>query len=306
MRANKIPFRISPMLATLVSKPFSRLNWIFEEKYDGVRIIAYKENSDVSLVSRNGINRAARYPEIADAVRKLPVPMLALDGEIVVFDAKRISRFQLLQQSKGRPQYVLFDCLYAGGQDLRERPLSERREILERTVKPSGVLLLSNRLPDDGLKAFQIASNRGLEGIVAKNLASIYREGRSTDWLKVKVHQEDEFVIGGYTQPSGSRHHFGALLLGVYQGGRLQYVGKVGTGFNEAALASLYKKFQRHVREKSPFSTGVRERGATFLEPVLVAQISYGERTADGKLRQPVFLGLRDDKSAKEVVEQGA
>jgi bifunctional non-homologous end joining protein LigD len=293
------------MLATLVDEPFTKPGWVFEEKYDGVRILVYKEGQAVSLISRNDIDRTARYPEIAAALKKLPSTTLALDGEIVVFDAQNISRFQLLQQSHGQPQYVVFDCLYADGEDLRKQPLSRRREVLERVLKPSPALLLSARLADDGIKAFQMASRRGLEGIIAKDLSSTYLPGRSTEWLKVKVHHEDEFVIGGFTEPSGSRHHFGALLLGVYSGDQLRYVGKVGTGFNEASLSSLHKNLQRLVRSQSPFSadSDVRERGATFVSPKLVAQISFTEWTKDGKLRHPVYLGLRDDKSAKEVTE---
>jgi bifunctional non-homologous end joining protein LigD len=292
------------MLATLVDAPFKNSNWVFEEKYDGVRILAYKEGSQVSLISRNAINRTARYPEIAAAIGHLKSETLALDGEIVVFDAKNVSRFQLLQQGKGRPQYAIFDCLYADGKDLRNEPLSNRRAALEHVVTPSSTLRLSARLASDGVKAFQIASRRGYEGVVAKNLSSAYVQGRSREWLKVKVHQEDEFVIGGFTEPTGSRKHFGALMLGVYSQGHLRYAGKVGTGFDERTLDSLYRKFHRLIREKSPFSPDVRERGATFLSPRLVAQVSFTERTSDGKLRHPVYLGLRDDKSAKEVVEQ--
>lgn len=294
------------MLATLVDKPFTRPNWVFEEKYDGVRMVAYKEGAKVSLISRNAIDRTARYPEIATAIEKLKPKTLVLDGEVVVFDARKVSRFALLQQSKGQPQYAIFDCLYVNGKDLRHVALSERRKELERAVKPSKPLLLTQRLSADGLKAFKIASRKGMEGIVAKNLASQYVERRSTEWLKVKVHQEAEFVIGGYTKPEGSRNYFGALLLGVYSRGELQYVGKVGTGFDEKTLKELHDKFRKLVRAKSPFSTDAREKGATFLSPELVAQISFAEWTGDGKLRQPVYLGLRDDKSAKEVVREGA
>ena len=294
------------MLATLVAKPFTRPNWVFEEKYDGVRMVAYKEGEKVSLISRNAIERSARYPEIAAEIKKLKPKTLVLDGEVVVFDAKRVSRFALLQQGKGQPQYAIFDCLYVDGKDLRSEELSERRKELERVVKPANRLLLTQRLSPDGLKAFQIASRKGMEGIVAKNLASQYVGRRSTEWLKVKVHQEAEFVIGGYTEPEGARNYFGALLLGVYLRGELQYVGKVGTGFDEKTLKELHAKFRKIVRLKSPFSMDVRERDATFLSPELVAQISFAEWTDEGKLRQPVYLGLRDDKSAKEVVREGA
>ena len=303
---NKVPFRVSPMLATLAGAPFSNPDWIFEEKYDGVRIFAYKEGDSVTLISRNAIDRTARYPHIAAAVAKLRARTLALDGEIVVFDSKHVSRFELLQQKKGTPRYAVFDLLYANGLDFREQPLSVRRRALEETVSPSESILLSARLAGDGLKAFQIASKRGMEGIVAKNLASLYSESRSTQWLKIKAHMEDEFAIGGFTAPGGSRNHFGALLLGEYSRGELQYAGKVGTGFDEKTLASLYGKFQRLRRTTSPFSTEVRERGARFLSPQLVAQIAFTERTRDGKLRHPVYLGLRDDKKAKDVTSARA
>jgi bifunctional non-homologous end joining protein LigD len=301
---NKIPFRISPMLATLVDAPFTRPNWVFEEKYDGIRILAYKEGPKVSLISRNAIDRTSRYPDVAAAVATLKAQTLLLDGEVVVFDERNVSRFQLLQRGKGRPRFAIFDVLYANGADLRRKELSLRRDALERLVHPSSTLMLSKRLSPDGKKAYQIAARRGLEGIIAKNLASVYVEGRSSEWLKVKAHQEDEFVIGGFTEPAGSRQYFGALLLGVFSRGKLRYVGKVGTGFDERTLESLHKQFHPLIREKSPFSTDVRERGATFLSPKLIAQISYAEQTTDGKLRQPVYLGLRDDKSAKQVVQR--
>jgi len=302
----KIPFRVSPMLAAPVDEPFARDNWVFEEKYDGVRIVAYKEGRDVSLISRNAINRTARYPEIAAAVRKLGPETLILDGEIVVFDSCNISRFQLLQQSKGHPQYVVFDCLYRNGRDLRSEPLSLRRAALEQSVKPSASLILAARLEGDGLIAFRTAARRGLEGMMAKSLDSRYVEDRSNQWLKVKIHQEDEFVIGGFTRPGGARRYFGALLLGVYVDGKLHYVGKVGTGFDEKTLAWLYRKLQPLVQPKSPFASDPRERGATFVAPKLVTQISYGEITEEGRLRHPVYLGLRDDKVAKEVVRHGS
>ncbi|HTC61960.1 MAG TPA: non-homologous end-joining DNA ligase [Candidatus Saccharimonadales bacterium] len=297
-----IPFRLSPMLATLADAPFSNPTWIFEEKYDGVRMWAYKEGTKVSLISRNGIDRTARYSFIANAVKNLKHKTLALDGEIIAIDAKKVSRFQLLQQGKGIIQFAIFDVVYANGKDLRRKVLSYRRETLERLIRPSELLLLSARLHPDGLKAYQIAAKRGLEGVIAKNLSSSYAEGRSREWLKVKVHQEDEFVIGGFTRPAGSRNYFGALLLGAYLDGELRFMGKVGTGFDEKTLASLHRTFQPLVRTNSPFSTEVRERGATYLSPRLIAQISYTEQTSDGKLRHPVYLGLRDDKNPKEVI----
>lgn len=290
------------MLATLVEEPFSKAEWAFEEKYDGVRILAYKERETVSLISRNGIDRTDRYPAIAEAIAKLAPSTLAVDGEVVVFDAQRVSHFQLLQQGRGRPQYVVFDCLHCDGRDLRDEPLSARREALECAVKSAtSPIVLAARLASDGLAAFRDATERKLEGVVGKNLSSRYTEGRSTEWLKVKVHQEDEFVIGGFTEPAGSRHYFGALLLGLYAGDQLRYVGKVGSGFDQKTLRALHGKFQRLIRNDSPFSAGVDERAATFVSPKLVAQISFTEWTKEGKLRHPVYLGLRDDKDPKDV-----
>jgi bifunctional non-homologous end joining protein LigD len=296
-----VPFRTAPMLATLVDEPFTRPNWTFEEKYDGVRILAYKEGAKVTLFSRNAIDRTVRYPEIATALRNLSADTLALDGEVTVVDKKGVSRFQLLQQRKGQPQYVVFDCLYANGEDLRKQPLAQRRAVLEKVVRSSSPLLLARRLHADGFKAFATASRRGLEGILAKDESSRYLPGRSKSWLKVKTHQEEEFIIGGFTRPTGSRNHFGALLIGAYDGPRLAYAGKVGTGFSEETLKSLYGKMRKLVRQQSSFAGDVHERDATFVTPKLVAQIAFSERTKEGKLRHPVFLGLRDDKSAREI-----
>jgi bifunctional non-homologous end joining protein LigD len=289
------------MLATLVRAPFHKPGWVYEEKYDGIRILAYKEGSRVRLVSRNEIDRTSGFPGIADAVRALKPATLLLDGEVVVFDRKKVSRFQLLQKGKGHAAYAVFDCLYRAGKDLRREPLSIRRVEMEKSLGTNSTLIPSRRLAKNGLKAFEEAKRRGFEGLVAKDLASPYVEKRSNAWLKVKVHQEDEFVIGGITKPEGARKYFGALLLGAYQAGQLHYVGKVGTGFDESALASLYKRFRSLVSQRSRFVELLREKGVTYLEPKLVAQISFQEWTAEMKLRQPVFLGLRDDKKPKEV-----
>jgi len=290
------------MLATLVAKPFDEPGWVYEEKYDGIRVLAYKEGKHVSLLSRNDIDRTGDFPEVVAAIAKLRRASLLLDGEVVVFDRNNVSRFQLLQQSKGEAFYAVFDCLYAGGTDLRKEPLSARRRTIENVVPTDGVLLLSRRLSANGLEAYKLAKRRGYEGLVAKGLSSPYVERRSRYWLKVKVHQEDEFVIVGFTAPEGSRQHFGALLLGVYEDGTLRYVGKVGTGFNRKTLAALHKKFKPLIVDKIVLVDPPRERGVTFLKPKLVAQISYQELTADKRLRQPVFMGLRDDKRAEEVV----
>jgi bifunctional non-homologous end joining protein LigD len=294
---------IKPMLATLVDAPFHLPGWVYEEKYDGIRIIADKRGARVRLITRNLIDRTADFPEIAAAIAKLAAPTLVLDGEVVVFDDKGISRFQLFgAETRRRPVYVVFDCLFARGQSLMGRPLVERRAVLEKEVHAGGALRLSRRLASDGFKAFETARERGLEGIVAKDPASVYEIGkRSAAWRKVKVRAEEEFVVGGYTAPEGSRAHFGAILIGAFDGGALRYAGKVGTGFTGKTLADLAQRFARLRQPSSPFIDAPRMRDATWVEPVLVAQIGFMEKTGDGKLRHPVFLGLRDDKSADEV-----
>jgi len=298
---DRIPFRVTPMLATLVRKPFHKPGWIYEEKYDGYRILAYKEGDRVTLFSRNGNDRTATYAPVARAIHQLRMRTLLLDGEVVAFDSKGISRFQLLQGGSAAAAYAVFDCLYSSGRDLRQEPLEIRRPAAESAIDKVERLMMSRRLAGDGLEAFKAAKKRGYEGLVAKDLASPYIEGRSSKWLKVKVHQEEEMVIGGFTKPEGSRSYFGALLLGAYEGGKLRYVGKVGTGFNENTLASLYRKFKPLAQSKPAFVDPPRERDVTYLRPKLVAQISFQEWTADRKLRQPVFLGLRDDKRTEEV-----
>jgi bifunctional non-homologous end joining protein LigD len=292
------------MLATLVREPFDRLGWVYEEKYDGFRILAYKEGARVTLLSRNVKDRTASFAVVAKAVASLPARAFVLDGEVVLFDRHDVSRFQLLQNLSSPPKYAVFDCLYLDGRDLRKEPLSERRAVLEKLIGNDGkdaTIFLSTRLSENGLKAYEIAKRRGLEGVLAKNGSSSYSGGRSTEWLKFKVHQEDEFIIIGYTAPAGSREHFGALLLGAYDHGKLHFVGKVGTGFSQQVLASLFRKFQPYIRQKSLAVDPPREKDVTYLAPRLVAQIAYGEWTDDHKLRQPVFLGLRDDKKPEEV-----
>jgi bifunctional non-homologous end joining protein LigD len=289
------------MLATLVAEPFNEPGWVYEEKYDGDRILAYKDGARVLLLSRNEKDNTSRFPRIAAAIKALRPSTLLLDGEVVVFDRKRVSRFQLLQQRSGEPVYAVFDCLFAAGKDLRHEPLATRRTTLEKVISSKGVLLLSHRLATNGLTAYKIAKRRGYEGLVAKDLSSRYVGQRSRLWLKVKVHQEDEFVVVGYTLPEGARKYFGALLLGAYEHGRLHYVGKVGTGFDAKTLADLHERFQPLVSPRTALLESPRGDGITHLRPHLVAQIAYQELTADRKLRQPVYLGLRDDKPAKDV-----
>jgi bifunctional non-homologous end joining protein LigD len=301
--SDRIPFRVSPMLASLVPKPFHQSGWVYEEKYDGYRILAYKEGAKVTLLSRNNLDRTATFAAVATAVGQLRERTVLLDGEVVAFDAKRVSRFQLLQRGDVAQAFAVFDCIYRGGRDLRREPLSHRRDELESVLEKSPKqLLISRRLAKDGLAAYNIAKRKGFEGIVAKDSNSPYEERRSRKWLKVKAHQEEEFVIGGFTAPEGSREHLGALLLGAYDGKDLHFVGKVGTGFTEKTLAALAKTFQPLIVTRSPFVDPPREKSTTWLAPRLVAQIAFQEWTADRKLRQPVFLGLRDDKKAIDCI----
>ncbi len=220
----------------------------------------------------------------------------------MAFDKHRVSRFQLIQRGSARHVFAVFDCLYRNGRDLRREPLAVRRAELEKAVggAPAGILL-SRRLAANGLSAYRLARRRGFEGIVAKDASSPYEERRGFKWLKVKVHQEEELVVGGFTAPRGSRAHLGALLLGAYRGKDLHFVGKVGTGFSGATLESLSRKLRPLIRARPPFVDPPREKDATWLLPKLVAQIAFQEWTADAKLRQPVFLGLRDDKSPREA-----
>jgi bifunctional non-homologous end joining protein LigD len=296
----RIPFRVQPMLATLVEGPFHRDGWCYEEKYDGYRILAYKEGREVALISRSGRDRAADFPAVAVAVAAVSAATCLLDGEVAAFDRRQVSRFQFLQQGGTPLVYAAFDCLYLAGRDLRRAPLVERRQALEGLVADLPGVLLSRRLGPDGLAAYRQAARKGFEGLVAKDGASPYMEGRSRAWLKVKIHRQEEFVIGGYTAPAGARAHFGALLLGAYREGSLHYVGKVGTGFTGRTLAALWRAFQPLVRPQPAFRDPPRERGVTWLAPRLVAQVAFHEWTADGRLRQPAFLGLRDDKRPDE------
>jgi bifunctional non-homologous end joining protein LigD len=294
---------IRPMLATLAPTVPTGPQWVFEEKYDGIRALAYRQKGKVRLWSRNALDLTAGFPDVASAVAALPGGDLVLDGELVVLDAKGVSRFQLLQRrgSGARSRYAVFDLLEREGTSLLKRPLKERRTALEAVVTERGVLRLSRRLVKDGAKAYAMAQERGWEGIIAKDETSIYEPGvRSRAWLKVKVRKQSEFVIGGYTAPAGSRAHLGALLVGLYDETALRYTGKVGSGYTRDSLAELATLLAPLRTEQSPFDDAPRMKDATWVKPKLVAQVAFAEWTADGKLRQPVFLGLRRDKSPRE------
>lgn len=294
------------MLATLSRETLDGPEWVFEEKYDGIRAIAERRGVRVRLVSRGGQDLTAGFADVADAIRALDDDDVVLDGELVVFDRAGTSRFQLLQRrgvdARTRPVYVVFDCLRSHGRDLVGRPLEERRaRVLELVPRRSGVLMPSRQVRGGGDHAVAVAREKGWEGVIAKLKGSPYEPGlRSRAWRKVKVRGESEFVIGGYTAPRGGRDVLGALLVGLYDGPRLRFTGKVGTGYTQDTLRDLDAKLRPIRSVSSPFDPEPRLREVTWVRPALVAQIAYAEWTADGKLRQPAFLGLRSDKKPRE------
>ena len=295
------------MLATLSPSVVEGPEWVFEEKYDGIRALAGRERGRVKMWSRMLQDLTAGFPHVALAVAALPGGDLLLDGELVALDAKGVSRFQLLQRrgaaGASPTRYAVFDLLELEGRTLIRRPLGERRSALERFIGlRTEPFFVSRRLVRDGKAAYREAKRLGWEGIIAKDESSPYEPGtRSRYWRKVKVRKESEFVIGGFTAPHGGRQHLGALLVGLYDGRRLRFVGKVGTGFTQQTLDVLATKLDRLRTERPPFDPPPRIRDATWVRPKLVAQLAYAEWTADGKLRQPAFLGLRTDKHPAEV-----
>jgi bifunctional non-homologous end joining protein LigD len=301
-----LPDRVEPMKAVLTQERFSDPNWIFERKLDGIRCIAIKEDRRVRLLSRNHLSLNARFPEIVDALERDPATRFVLDGEVVAFAGAQTS-FAALQQRGERPVQVffyVFDALYVDGEDVTALPLRRRKALLRRALAFGDPIRLTPHRNGDGVALFEEACRKGWEGVIAKRADSPYAHGRSRDWLKFKCSAEQELVIGGYTAPKGSRTDLGALLVGYYEGGRLRYAGKVGTGFTRATLRDLAARLEPLRRDRSPFADEVRERTATWVQPRLVAQIGFSEWTRDGRLRHPRFLGLRDDKSAEEVVRE--
>ena len=295
------------MLATLSKDVVAGPEWVFEEKYDGIRAVAERRADRVRLWSRTGQDLTAGFAPVVDALRALPDGDLVLDGELVVFDGAGVSRFQLLQRRGVGPRlvvtYVVFDVLRADGRDLTRRPLEERRaRLLALLPRKAGPLMPSRQLRANGERALLTAREKGWEGVIAKERGSVYEPGlRSRAWRKVKVRGESEFVIGGYTPPEGARAEFGALLVGMFDADGLRFVGKVGTGYTAETLRDLGARLRRIKTARSPFDPVPRIRDVTWTKPELVAQIAYQEWTSDGKLRQPAFLGLRTDKKPREV-----
>jgi bifunctional non-homologous end joining protein LigD len=307
-----MPRMVAPMLATLATKPFEGREWIFEVKWDGYRIIAQKEKSDLRLYSRNNKTYTEHFPEVAAELKKLPKDLI-LDGEIVIVDDKGVSQFQLLQNymnsQEGRLVYYVFDILYFDKYDLHSLPLVRRKEILKGVLTESDHVRLSQHLPGDQGKAFyQAAKEHGLEGIIGKRLDSSYQlNRRSKDWLKVKAIQEQEAVICGFTAPKGGRKFFGALILGVYKGKELVYIGHTGGGFDDEKLRDMHGRLKVLQTGKCPFQKKPATNApVTWVKPSLMCQVKFQEWTADGNMRQPIFLGLREDKKPVEVQREVA
>jgi bifunctional non-homologous end joining protein LigD len=294
------------MKAVLTDDRFSDPGWTFERKLDGIRCIAIKDDRRVRLLSRNHLSLNERFPEIVEALDRDSATQFVVDGEVVAFAGAQTS-FARLQQRGERPVpvfYYVFDILHLAGEDTTALPLRERKALLRRALSFHGPVRLTPHRNRDGEALFAEACRKGWEGLIAKRADSLYVHGRSRDWLKFKCSAEQELVIGGYTPPKGSRTELGALLLGYYEDGRLRYAGKVGTGFTRATLRDLAARLEPLRRDTSPFADAVRERGATWVEPRLVAQIGFSEWTRDGRLRHPRFLGLREDKAAQDVVRE--
>jgi bifunctional non-homologous end joining protein LigD len=304
------------MLATLTERRDFGDDWLLERKLDGERCVARKNRADVRLESRTGRDLTGTYPEVVAAVTAQRAQGLLLDGELVAYDGEQTS-FSRLQQrlgvAKASPEqvaaypvvYCVFDLLEIDGDDLTERPLLERRALLERAIRTKTALQLTEAWSGDSERRFADACRSGWEGLMAKRVDAPYARGRSKDWLKLKCAWEQEFVIGGYTDPAGSRTDFGALLVGYYENGRLEYAGRVGTGYTTATLRDLGARLRALETPESPFvDARPIPRGTHWTRPELVAQIGFAEWTNDGRLRQPRFLGLRDDKRPAEVVRE--
>jgi bifunctional non-homologous end joining protein LigD len=319
------PRFIPPMKPKLLETPPTAGDWIYELKFDGIRLIAVKNGEKVNLISRNGNELAARFTKAADAIRALPIEDCVIDGEVVALNEKGGSSFQLLQAHEMEGQrapiyYYVFDLLQAAGKSLVGLPLERRKDLLASLCEnASDSIRFSGEIGGDPVALLREVKRLGLEGVIGKQRGSIYEpDRRSGAWIKLKCVSEQEFVIGGFTPPQGARKYFGALLVGYYEKKRLLFAGKVGTGFNSKLLASLHKKFKAEKRDDCPFAdlpskqggqwvlgiTPAMMRRCEWINPVFVCQVKFAEWTREGKLRQPVFLGLREDKKPTEVVRE--
>ena len=317
-----MPTVIHPMLAESIDEPFDSPDWLFEIKWDGYRAVAFIENGSVRLVSRNQNDLTGRYPELKDLARFIKAKNAILDGEVVAVDDEGKPSFTLMQQRTGfRPHgkratantevpvlYYAFDLLYADGEDWRRVSLDQRKKKLSSLIVAGDALRFSDHYEEHGKALFEMARSKGLEGVVAKRRGSSYEERRSREWLKIKIRKRIECVVGGFTEPEGTRAHFGSLVLGLYdEEGRLVHVGQAGSGFNQKSLAEIMKTLRKLETRKNPFYGEVEAlRQVNWVKPELVAEIEYAEWTggtttgSGPKMRAPVFLGLRDDKKPEE------
>lgn len=316
--SNGKPAWFEPELATLTRDRFSDPAWMYERKLDGERCLAFRDGDQVRLMTRNRKMVSSTYPELVEALGAQQSGDFVVDGEVVAFENGQ-TRFAQLQQrmQQGRPsadlirsvpvQYYLFDVLWADGTDLRPRPQRERKQRLHQLLDFADPLRFTEHRVGDGVEFYQEACRQGWEGLIAKRADAPYQAGRTKDWLKFKCENNQELVIGGFTDPQGTRTGLGALLLGYYDSdGQLVYAGKVGTGFNQQTLHLLHDELSAMVQDRSPFERGdlPRERGVHWTRPRLVAQIGFSEWTTDGRLRHPRFQGLRRDKSPAEVIRE--
>jgi bifunctional non-homologous end joining protein LigD len=294
------------VLASRVAKPFDHPDWIFEIKWDGYRAIAEVEQESVCLYSRNHLSLKERFPSIADALTRLGHDAV-LDGEIVILDEQGRAQFQFLQNYRGPRKgvlaYYVFDLLYLDGHDLRRLPLLRRKELLASVIKNLPNVRVSEHIVEHGVAFFDAVAKQQVEGIVAKLAKSTYVPGQRTRaWLKIKAHQRQQAVIGGFTIERGSRRRLGALLLGVYQGDELVYIGHTGTGFNERTLAEVRERLEPLIQKACPFPRRPKPNAAVqWVRPELVCEISFACWTDDGSMRHPSFKGMRDDVPAITV-----
>jgi bifunctional non-homologous end joining protein LigD len=297
------------MKAVLTDDRFSDPNWIYERKLDGIRCISIRSGNDITLLSRNDIAQNDRYPELVEALEAETCQQFAIDSEVVAFQGSETS-FALLAERHQHwvPVFMyVFDILWLEGHDVRPLPLRTRKRLLRGALQFHGNVRWTQYRNRDGEALFKEACRKGWEGLMAKRADSPYVTTRSRDWLKFKCAHGQELVVGGYTEPRGSRVEFGALLLGYYKDGKLEYAGKVGTGFDTATLHEMGAQLRALKRSDPAFAEpeSIKERHVTWVEPKLVAELGFTEWTRDGRLRHPRFLGLRDDKDASEVVREG-
>ncbi len=303
--SKKLTQYIQPMLAKEAVQPFDNKDWIFEIKWDGYRAIAEIQDGDVQLYSRNGNSFLQAYPVITDALSKLKINAV-LDGEIILLNEKGFPDFQKLQDYESNQHlpicYYAFDLLQINGETLYDLPLIERKNKLRKIIGKGKLIRYSDHVEEEGKSFFFEAVQKDLEGIMAKNKDSLYNPGkRTTDWLKIKNHKTEDVLIAGYTEPSGSRNYFGSLVLAMKNGKEFTYIGNAGTGFDEMKLAAIYKMLQPSKIDTSPFKAVVKIPKVTWVKPTYVCEVKFTERTKDGKLRHPVFLRLRNDKSSKDI-----